>query len=373
LPRLTLSAVSKRFDDFQAVDGVSLTIPDGAFLALLGPSGSGKTTVLRLIAGLEAPDGGEIRFNETIVAGDGTFLPPEKRGIGMVFQSYALWPTMTVRGNIEFGLKVGGLKPRERAARIEEVLKVVGLAGLGDRRPHELSGGQRQRVALARSLATRPNLILLDEPLANLDAHLREAMLAEFRRIHSLTGSTFVFVTHDQDEAMAVATHVAVMDHGRLEQLATPEELYRKPASPMVARFIGRGRTLPVRVIKSEGGRTRVMLGQQLLDMPGNAPVGYGWLCFHASDLKRVNEDGHLKTELVGQVFQNGSLLSHCLPTEIDGDVVSLPLDERIAPGTPIELVITDGWVIGEGGGTHSNGDVTRRSSTCRPGVISLR
>ncbi|MFN3847687.1 MAG: ABC transporter ATP-binding protein, partial [Paracoccaceae bacterium] len=195
MPRLALAAITKRFDDFQAVDGVSLTIPDGAFLALLGPSGSGKTTLLRLIAGLEVPDGGEISFDETIVAGHGAFLPPEKRGIGMVFQSYALWPTMTVRGNIEFGLKVGGLKPRERAARIEEALKVVGLAGLGDRRPHELSGGQRQRVALARSLATRPNLILLDEPLANLDAHLREAMLAEFRRIHSLTGSTFVFVT----------------------------------------------------------------------------------------------------------------------------------------------------------------------------------
>ncbi|MBU0833582.1 MAG: ATP-binding cassette domain-containing protein, partial [Alphaproteobacteria bacterium] len=180
MPRLTLSTVIKRFDDFQAVDGVSLTIPDGAFLALLGPSGSGKTTVLRLIAGLEAPDGGEIRFNETIVAGDGTFLPPEKRGIGMVFQSYALWPTMTVRGNIEFGLKVGGLKPRERAARIEEVLKVVGLAGLGDRRPHELSGGQRQRVALARSLATRVTLKLGVDYGSDLDL-VKELLLKAAR------------------------------------------------------------------------------------------------------------------------------------------------------------------------------------------------
>lgn len=378
LPRLTLTAVSKRFDRFQALDAVSLAIPDGAFLALLGPSGCGKTTLLRLIAGLEVPDDGEIRFDDDVVAGETAFVSPERRRIGMVFQSYALWPTMSVRGNIEFGLKVAKLSATERAARIDEVLDVVGLRGLGDRRPHELSGGQRQRVALARSLATRPKLILLDEPLANLDAHLRETMLTEFRRIHSLTGATFVFVTHDQDEAMAVATHVAVMDRGRLEQLGTPEELYRRPASPMVARFIGRGRTLPVKVVKSEGGRTRVMLGQQLLDMPGDAPVGYGWLAFHASDLRRVPEGGQLKTELVGQVFQNGAFLSHCLPTEIDGDVVSLSLPERLAPGTPIELAFTGGWVIGDGGTGHAGSgdgapDVTGRSSACRPAVISLR
>jgi iron(III) transport system ATP-binding protein len=363
LPRLTIKAISKRFDDFQALDTVSLSIPDGAFLALLGPSGCGKTTLLRLIAGLEVPDGGEIRFDEQVVAGERAFVPPEKRRIGMVFQSYALWPTMSVRGNIEFGLKVAGLTAAERAARIDEVLEVVGLRGLGDRRPHELSGGQRQRVALARSLATRPKLILLDEPLANLDAHLREAMLAEFRRIHSLTGATFVFVTHDQDEAMAVATHVAVMDRGRLQQVGTPEDLYRRPASPMVARFIGRGRTLPVRVVKADGSRNRVMLGQQLLDLPGQAPVGHGWLSFHASDLKRVPEGGQLKTELVRQVFQNGAFLSHCLPTEIDGDVVSLPLEERLAPGTPIELTFTGGWVIGDGQ-KASDASVTRRVET---------
>lgn len=363
MPRLTLRAVSKRFDDFKALDTVSLDIPDGAFLALLGPSGCGKTTLLRLIAGLEVPDHGEICLDEQVVAGKTAFVPPEKRRVGMVFQSYALWPTMSVRGNIEFGLKILRLSASERAARIDEVLEVVGLRGLGDRRPHELSGGQRQRVALARSLATRPKLILLDEPLANLDAHLREAMLAEFRRIHSLTSATFVLVTHDQDEAMAVATHVAVMDRGRLQQVGTPEALYRQPASPMVARFIGRGRTLPVRVIKSESGRTRVMLGQQLLDMPGHAPVGYGWLCFHASDLQRVAEGGQLKTELVGQVFQNGAFLSHCMPTEIDGDVVSLPLPERLSPGTSIELALRGGWVIGDG---HSSvgAHVTRRAET---------
>ena len=228
------------------------------------------------------------------------------------------------------------------------------------RYPNELSGGQQQPIALARCFAYRPSIILLDEPLANLDSHLREAMLAEFRRIHSLTGATFVFVTHDQDEAMAVATHVAVLDRGRLQQLGTPEELYRQPSSSMVARFIGRGRTLPVQVVESGAGRTKVMLGQQLLDMPGEAPTGYGWLCCHASDFKRVPEGGHLKVELLGQVFPHG-------------DVVSLPLEERLAPGTSIELVLTGGWVIGDGGtGQTWAGRVTGRSSTCRSAVISV-
>lgn len=370
---VTFQNVRKTFGAFTAIHDLSLTIEPGTLVTLLGPSGCGKTTLLRLIAGLEMPDGGAIHFDDEAVASEVAFVPPEKRRIGMVFQSYALWPTMTVRGNIEFGLRVAGLNAVERAARIDEVLEVVGLQGLGDRRPHELSGGQRQRVALARSLATRPRLILLDEPLANLDAHLRETMLSEFRRIHSLTGATFVFVTHDQDEAMAVATHVAVMDRGRLEQVGTPEELYRKPASPMVARFIGRGRTLPVKVIKSEGGRNLVMLGRELLDLPGDAPVGYGWLCFHASDLRHVTEGGQLKTELVGQVFQNGTFLSHCLPTEVDGDVVSLPLSERLSPGTPIELAFTGGWVISDGNASRQAANVTGTSSACRPAVISLR
>ena len=366
LPRLSLNAVSKRFDSLWVLSDVSIAIPDRAFLALLGPSGCGKTTLLRLIAGLEMPDQGEILFDDQVVAGDGAFVLPEKRGIGMVFQSYALWPTMTVRGNVEFGLKVAGLRAREREQRIDDVLEVVGLHGLKDRRPHELSGGQRQRVALARSLAMRPKLILLDEPLANLDAHLREAMLAEFRRIHSLTDATFVFVTHDQDEAMAVATHVAVLDKGCLQQLGTPEDLYHRPASPMVARFIGRGKTLPVRVVGVQGGLNKVMLGDAMLELPGSAPVGDGWLCLHASDLQRVSGSGHLRTELVSQVFQNGAWLGHCLPTETGGDVLGLPLSERVAPGTLINLAISSGWVIERVGSTNANGVVDVPASMVR-------
>jgi iron(III) transport system ATP-binding protein len=366
LPRLSLKSVTKSFRAFRALDNVSLSIPDRAFLALLGPSGCGKTTLLRLIAGLEVPDQGEILFEDQVVAGGGAFVPPEKRSIGMVFQSYALWPTMTVRGNVEFALKVAGLGARERETRIDEALEVVKLQGLKDRRPHELSGGQRQRVALARSLAMRPKLILLDEPLANLDAHLREAMLDEFRRIHNLTDATFVFVTHDQDEAMAVATHVAVLDQGCLQQLGTPEDLYCRPASPMVARFIGRGQMLPVRVMRSQAGRNRVMLGQEVLDIPGHAPVGHGWLCFHASDLQRVPDRGHLRTKLAGQVFQNGAWLSHCLLSELGGQIVSLPLTEKLAPGMTVNLAFSGGWIIERGEASHAacprSASVTGRS-----------
>ena len=346
MPRLTIRNIHKRFAGPPAVDGVSLSIPDGAFLALLGPSGCGKTTLLRMIAGLEHPDRGEILFDDDVVAGPDGHVPPEKRNLGMVFQSYALWPNMTVRGNIEFGLKIGGLTADQRATRIAEVLDAVGLKGLESRRPHELSGGQRQRVALARSLAMRPRLILLDEPLANLDAHLRETMLVEFRRIHSGVGATFVFVTHDQDEAMAVATHVAVMNRGGLEQIGTPEELYRRPATEMVARFVGRGRTLPVDVVDTRDGMTTVRLGETLLRMPGHAPRGAGWLCFHASDLAVAPQGGQLRAELVNQIFRNGAWLSQFAPLGLDADVISLPMEERLQPGTQMSFCFTGGWII---------------------------
>ena len=346
MPRLTARGLSKNFDAVTAVDAVSFSIPNAAFLALLGPSGCGKTTLLRIIAGLEAPDAGTLAFDDNLVAGPGTFVPPEARRLGMVFQSYALWPNMSVRGNVEFGLKVQKLSGEARRQRIAEVLEVVGLTGYEDRRPHELSGGQRQRVALARSLAMRPGLILLDEPLANLDAHLRETMLAEFRRIHSVSGATFVFVTHDQEEAMAVATHVAVMSRGRLEQVGTPEELYRRPASEMVARFIGRGRTLPVEVLACEGGRCRVALAGSMLDAAGNAPPGPGWLCVHASDLVPVTRGGQLRGRVASQIFQNGAFASQLVPLGIEVETIGLALPERLAQGAPVEIAVTGGWVI---------------------------
>ncbi|MEE2861160.1 MAG: ABC transporter ATP-binding protein [Pseudomonadota bacterium] len=342
------SGLAKSFSSTRVLHDIDLDLPGGAFLALLGPSGCGKTTLLRLIAGLEVPDAGSLHFGDRVILGPGRFVPPEDRDLGMVFQSYALWPNMTVRGNVEFALKARRLAIAERAARVDEMLQAVGLAHLADRRPHQLSGGQRQRVALARSLALRPSLLLLDEPLANLDAHLRHRMLAEFRRLHAATGTTFVLVTHDQDEAMAVASHIAVMDAGRIEQVGTPEDLYRRPATPMVARFIDHGITLPVAVTATHQGRCDLVLGGTSLSLPGDARPGRGWLCLHRPDLRLSAGTGHLRAEVLSQTFLHGRYLTHVLPRGIDIDSLSLAVDRPLTAHAQIGIDITGGWVIGD-------------------------
>lgn len=253
MARLELAGIGRAYGSSRAVDGVDIVVPDGGFVALLGPSGCGKTTLLRLIAGFDRPSTGEIRLDDEVVSQSDWALPPERRGVGMVFQSYALWPHMSVAGNVEFALKVRGLPAAERKARVDRVLDLVGLAQYATRRPAALSGGQRQRVALARCLAMEPRVILLDEPLANLDAHLREAMQAEFRRYHRESRTTFVYVTHDQSEAMALADRIAVMDRGRVVQFADPRTIYREPATAMVVRFIGGGMALPAHAAHGSG------------------------------------------------------------------------------------------------------------------------
>ncbi|AJE45774.1 ABC transporter ATP-binding protein [Celeribacter indicus] len=343
---IEMEGVSRAFGATPAVDRMSLAVPSGTFLALLGPSGCGKTTLLRLIAGLERPDAGWIALGERVVAGRGRFVPPEARGLGMVFQSYALWPHMTIAGNIRFGLRAKRMSRAEEQARIGEALEMVGLTGMQDRRPHELSGGQRQRVALARSLAVRPGLILLDEPLANLDAHLRETMLAEFRRIHAASRTTFVFVTHDQDEAMAVAGLVGVMNRGRLEQLASPSDLYRRPATPMVARFVGHGRTLPVHVTGRENGLCRFSVQGRSVVSPGDAPPGPGWLCLRAGDLAAA-PGGGLRARVLDHRFQGGSYrVTASLEGVEEGGVVEVMLPRAPASGERIELSLRGGWVL---------------------------
>ncbi|SOC09453.1 ABC transporter ATP-binding protein [Rhodobacter maris] len=341
---LVFENLSRRFGETLALDGVSAEIPSGTFLALLGPSGCGKTTLLRQIAGLDRPDGGRLFIGTEEVAGPGRFTPPEARGLGMVFQSYALWPHMSVAQNIAFGLN--RLAKAERLTRVEEALSKVGLAALANRRPHELSGGQRQRVALARSLAARPRVLLLDEPLANLDAHLRAAMLAEFRRIHAETGCTMVFVTHDQNEAMAVADMIGVMDRGRLEQLGTPQQVFEEPASPMVARFVGQGRTLPVTVLTRESGRCRIRLGGQEITLPGTAPPGPGWLCVHPRDLAQSRAMGLPATVLESR-FEDGYHLAQLIFDDLP-DVASLPLrlDRATPRGSRLKVVLRGGFVL---------------------------
>jgi ABC-type Fe3+/spermidine/putrescine transport system ATPase subunit len=235
-PALRLAGITKRYGGVTAVDGVDLEVREGEFLTLLGPSGCGKTTTLGLIAGFFPPSAGEIYLKGRPVAG----LPPFKRDIGVVFQDYALFPHMSAGDNVAFGLKMRNLDRAEIDKRVKEALDLVQLRGLADRRPLELSGGQRQRVALARALVIRPAVLLLDEPLSNLDLKLREEMRVEIAGLQRRLGITTVFVTHDQGEALVMSDRIAVMNAGRIEQLGRPAEIYEKPATRFVAEFIGR-------------------------------------------------------------------------------------------------------------------------------------
>ena len=240
---LELEEIEKRFGDEEVVTDLDLTVHEGEILTLLGPSGCGKTTTLRLIAGLERPDAGTIHLQDDPVSGDGEFVPPEVRGVGIVFQEFALFPHLTARENVAFGLHEW--PEAERSARVEELLEMVGLTDQGDAYPEELSGGQQQRIALARSIAPEPEMLLLDEPFSNLDVDLRVEMREEVRRIIKEAGVTAVSVTHDQEEALSVSDRVAVMNDGRIEQVGTPEQVFQHPKSRFVAGFLGHASFVP--------------------------------------------------------------------------------------------------------------------------------
>lgn len=269
MTRITLENIVKRFDSVDVLRGVNLHIEPGELFFLLGPSGCGKSTLLRIIAGLLAPDGGRIFFNEH----DVTALGTEKRSAVMCFQSYALWPHMTVRRNVRFGLDVRRMGRRQQEQRIDEVLKMVQMEALAQRKPNELSGGQQQRVALARALAVRPACLLLDEPLSNLDAKLRQEMRGEIRHICKSAGLTTVYVTHDQKEALSAADRIAIMKDGRLMQVGTPAELYHRPASSFVADFIGQTNLLRGRVTGRNGALFHVETPAGALLVPGQGSL----------------------------------------------------------------------------------------------------
>ncbi|MEU5904108.1 ABC transporter ATP-binding protein [Micromonospora sp. NPDC047527] len=268
-----LTTVSKRFDkssDSAAVDNVSITIGAGEFFTLLGPSGCGKTTTLRMVAGFYFPTSGNIHFGDD----DVTRWSPNKRDTGMVFQNYALFPHMSVAQNVAYGLKVRRVSRAERARRVEEALAQVHLDGYGDRRIDALSGGQQQRVALARALVIRPRTLLLDEPLSNLDAKLREETRTEIRRIQRDSGLTSLYVTHDQAEAMSMSDRIAVMQSGRVQQVGAPHEIYYRPTNAFVARFIGRSNVLRLPVVGA--GETQVTVR-----LPGGATLDVGATAGH--------------------------------------------------------------------------------------------
>ncbi len=253
---LELDAVSKSFGDERVIDDLSLSVQEGEILTLLGPSGCGKTTTLRLVAGLDRPDGGTVRLHGETVSGPDTHVPPEDRGVGVVFQEFALFPHLTAAENVGFGLQ--DRPAAEREARVAELLDLVGLADRGDAHPDELSGGQQQRVALARAIAPEPAVVLLDEPFSNLDVDLRVEMREEVRRILKTAGVTAVSVTHDQEEALSISDRVAVVNDGQIEQSGVPESVFQHPESRFVAGFLGHAAFLPGRVV---GGEVRTGLG----------------------------------------------------------------------------------------------------------------
>jgi iron(III) transport system ATP-binding protein len=241
---VSLRSVTKKFTDSAAVDDLQLEIADGEFVALLGPSGCGKTTTLRLIAGFLQPDAGEIRVGQNVVSSPSLLVPPERRNMSMIFQSYAVWPHMTVTQNVAYGLKFKKLSKREIDQKVTKLLQLVRLESFGDRYPAELSGGQQQRVALARALVVQPEILLMDEPLSNLDANLREEMRFEIRRLHEEFRITTVYVTHDQAEAMATSDRIAVINHGRMIQAGSPAEIFDRPKTRFVAEFVGKANIL---------------------------------------------------------------------------------------------------------------------------------
>ena len=350
---LKISRATKSFGDFDAVKDVSIEVRDGEFLAVLGPSGCGKTTLLRLVAGFEKLTSGEIRIGDRLVSGSQGSVPPEKRRVGIVFQNYALWPHMTVAQNVGYALKVAKVDKAEARRKVAEALALVNLEGLADRRPANLSGGQRQRVALARCLVAAPSLVLFDEPLANLDVHLRASMEDEFAAFHKRTGTTIVYITHDQAEAMALADRIAVMDGGRLAQLAAPRDLFREPASAMVASFIAQGMVLPAKVLTAaEAGHARVeVLGQEVVGRgrPGERPREAAKICIRSSDLEIVDDKGGgFDGTVVRIIYKGGTARIEFAPASDADTHLHFDQSEPIGldSGSAIRMRIKSGWLI---------------------------
>ena len=289
-----LEGLTKNFADTAAVSDLSLEIADGEFVSLLGPSGCGKTTTLRLLAGFLKPDAGEIKVNGEVVSSPSVLVPPERRNMSMIFQSYAVWPHMTVFQNVAYGLKFRSVTRAESDQRVRQMLEVVKLAHLAHRYPAELSGGQQQRVALARALVVKPEILLMDEPLSNLDANLREEMRFEIRRLHDEFRITSVYVTHDQSEAMVVADRICVMNQGRLEQAGRPEEIYERSRTRFVSEFIGKTNFLSGRL--EEGGRVSLSNGLFLrVASAGSARGGERVsVCIRPHDLQLSREEAEL-------------------------------------------------------------------------------
>jgi iron(III) transport system ATP-binding protein len=337
---LELHALTKRYPGVVSVDAIDLKVGHGEFVCLLGPSGCGKTTTLRMIAGLAEPDDGEIRVNGRIMSSARGVVPPEQRNMSMIFQSYAVWPHMTVRENVAYGLKLKALTADEKQARVSTLLDATRLSALSERYPSELSGGQQQRVALARALTPKPDILLLDEPLSNLDANLRAEMRFEIRRLHDQFQYTSVYVTHDQVEAMTMADRIVVMNGGRIEQIGTPEEVYERPNSAFVARFIGGSNVLTVRHV----GDRSVEISGHTLEIGNGDFAGAGRtmaICVKTHDLELLPSPTSVSTNNIvpGVVRGQAYLGSH-------RDYI-VDVGQEVLIAAPPELQIETGASVG--------------------------
>jgi spermidine/putrescine transport system ATP-binding protein len=349
MPILELRRLTKRFGDFAAVDDLSLDIAGGEFLTLLGASGSGKTTTLRMIAGFEPPTSGEIFMAGAPIAA----LPPFKRDINTVFQHYALFPHMSVRDNIAYGLRMRGVPAAERDERVQRALAMVQLAQLGARSPRQLSGGQQQRVALARALVNRPRVLLLDEPLGALDLKLRKEMQLELKHLQTHLGITFVYVTHDQEEALTMSDRIVLMRQGRIAQVGTPRDLYDRPSSRYVADFIGETNLLPGTVVERTGGSVTLRMGDVVLRGLSDAPLAPGseaWLTVRPEAIalsSGASTTGHnvIPGTVADAVYAGSALRVHVTLADGRRVVANVPSGTNAARGAPVTLA----WPVEQG------------------------
>lgn len=344
VPRLRLQDVTHRYGKEAALQDVTLEIADGELITLLGPSGCGKTTLLRVIAGFIRPSEGRVLLEDR----DVTRVPPHKRPVNMVFQRSTLFPHLDVAGNVAFGLRISRLDRAEIDRRVSEMLSLVRLDGLEQRRAHELSGGQMQRVALARALVNRPQVLLLDEPLSALDLKIRLEMEGELRRVHRETGATFVYVTHDQREALALSDRVVVFNQGQIEQVGAPGEIYRAPSSPFAARFVGDANVIPVEVVGSDGTTRTIALGGARIDVPGG-DVGRGpaWLVLRPEAIQLVRSVAPGFGSLEGTVLDiafRGTGYSYRIAVEGIPDGVKAEVPAAGAGPADIGSAVTIAW-----------------------------
>jgi len=342
---ITLRDLTKRFDALVAVDRLNLEIQEGELITLLGPSGCGKTTTLRMIGGFETPNGGDIFFGEHAV----TWLQPELRNIGIVFQNYALFPHMTVRENVAFGLEMRQEARARVRQRVAAILSKVQLLGMEGRYPHQLSGGQQQRVALARALVVNPAVLLLDEPLANLDAKLREEMRFYIRHLQREFGITTIYVTHDQAEAMVLADRIALMKDGRLQQLGSAEDIYRRPSNAWVAEFIGLSNLIRGTVTGHQDGSLSVCTAAGVFSCAGEDAAGDVVICVRPESLRFGQEHPNRLRGIVRERVFLGNLLDYQIEAS-DGLRLRVQADPSrvFAPGTSVDVSFspTDAWVM---------------------------